>query len=119
MQTSVVLISHDLAVVAQLADRVAVMYAGAIIEEASVYDIFENPLHPYTQALLERHPSQKGRKEKLETIPGSVPTLFKLPDGCSFHPRCKFAMTQCYGVTPILKEVSPGHKVACLLHESR
>ncbi len=116
IRTSVIFISHDLAVIAQIADRVAVMYAGIIVEEASVYEIFEKPLHPYTQALLASFPSDEKEKKRFETIPGSVPSLMNRPPGCPFHPRCKFAMKVCSGERPQLKEFSPGHKVACVLY---
>jgi oligopeptide/dipeptide ABC transporter ATP-binding protein len=117
VRASVLFISHDLAVVAQIADRVAVMYAGMIVEEASVNEIFENPLHPYTQALLSSVPKENAvKKSRLEIIPGSVPNLTHIPPGCPFQPRCKCAMefgVRCSTTRPELLEISAGHKVAC------
>jgi peptide/nickel transport system ATP-binding protein len=118
VRASVLFISHDLAVVAQIADRVAVMYAGMIVEETSVNEIFENPLHPYTQALLSSFPKEENaKKSRLEIIPGSVPNLTHIPPGCPFHPRCKFAKEYCSAARPKLLETSPGHKVACVLYD--
>jgi len=117
VKASVLFISHDLAVVAQIADRVAVMYAGMVMEEAPVNEIFENPLHPYTQSLMGAFPKETGvRKARLETIPGSVPNLARIPPGCPFHPRCKFVKDQCSTARPGLRETSPGHKVACVMY---
>jgi len=113
--TAVIFISHDLAVIAQIADRVAVMYAGMLVEESSVSEIFENPLHPYTQALLSSFPRQERRKKRLETIPGSVPELESVPARCPFDSRCKYATSDCLKARPHWKEVSPGHHVACIL----
>jgi len=114
VRASVLFISHDLAVVAQIADRVAVMYAGIIVEEASVNEIFENPLHPYTQALLSSFPKEKSiKKSRLEIIRGSVPNLTHIPPGCPFHPRCQLMKEGCSMARPELREISPGHKIAC------
>jgi oligopeptide/dipeptide ABC transporter ATP-binding protein len=118
VKASVLFISHDLAVVAQIADRVAVMYAGMVVEEASVNEIFEHPLHPYTQALLSSFPKEKSvKKSRLEIIPGSVPNLTHIPSGCPFHPRCKYVREVCSTARPELRETSPGHKVACVLYD--
>jgi oligopeptide/dipeptide ABC transporter ATP-binding protein len=114
--TAVLFISHDLAVVAQMADRVAVMYAGMVVEEAPVNDMFETPLHPYTQALLASLPKDEAKNKHLGTIPGAVPSLTNIPSGCPFHPRCKYAMEECPRARPELREVSPDHKVACVLY---
>jgi len=111
--TSVLFISHDLAVIAQIADRVAVMYAGMIMEEGSVYEIFEKPCHPYTQALLASFPSDEAKGKDLDIISGSVPDLMSSPGGCPFHPRCKNAKYECQVRRPDFREVSPGHRVAC------
>ncbi len=113
-RTAVIFISHDLAVVAQIADRVAVMYAGIVVEEAPVNEIFERPLHPYTEALLASFPKEGG-KDRLDVIPGTVPHLSGLPKGCPFSPRCKYAIRECSEITPELREVAPGHFVACHL----
>jgi len=115
IDASVILITHDLAVVAELCDRAAVMYAGNIVEVAEVTELFANPLHPYTKGLLEAIPRPDARAE-LKSISGSVPDLIFPPTGCRFHPRCPFAFERCPKVDPPLVEVSPGHKVACLLY---
>jgi oligopeptide/dipeptide ABC transporter ATP-binding protein len=114
--TAVLFISHDLAVVAQIADRVLVMYAGMIVEEAPVHEIFDRPLHPYTQALLASFPTEEAKGKHLGAIPGYVPSLANIPDGCPFHPRCKYAREDCPKARPGLREIYPGHKVACVLY---
>ncbi len=114
--TTVLFISHDLAVIAQIADRVAVMYAGMIVEEGSVYEVFEEPLHPYTQALLASFPGDEAKGKDLKVIAGSVPNLMSIPDGCPFSPRCEYARDECQAKRPDFREVSPGHKVACVLY---
>jgi oligopeptide/dipeptide ABC transporter ATP-binding protein len=114
VEASVLFISHDLAVVAQIADRVAVMYTGMIVEEGTAIDVFVKPLHPYTQALLASYPGKESINEVLKVIPGQVPSLTRIPNGCPFHPRCSYAKEECRVERPRLKEVS-GHKVACVL----
>lgn len=120
--TSVVLITHDLGVVAEMADRVAVMYAGQIVEETDTKTIFRKPLHPYTQGLHNSIPVLGDVRERLETIPGSVPNLIGLSGYCRFADRCKsrieFGLEICYRVEPNLIEIEPGHKVRCWLYES-
>jgi oligopeptide/dipeptide ABC transporter, ATP-binding protein, C-terminal domain len=111
--TSLLLITHDLAVVAEVADRVAIMYAGNIVEAAPVEELFEHPLHPYTKGLLAAIPSITERKENMDYIPGSVPNLIYPPSGCRFHPRCRYAKSNCSQERPMLKKVSGKHKVAC------
>ena len=116
--TAILLITHDLAVVAETADRVAVMYAGRIVEEASVYDLFECPSHPYTRGLLEAIPHLSDlqgaeHRERLNEIPGIVPPMTHLPPGCRFAPRCTLASGQCAKQYPPLEERAPGHWVAC------
>jgi peptide/nickel transport system ATP-binding protein len=118
--TAIVLITHDLAVVAETAQRVVVMYAGRKIEEADVETLFETPLHPYTQGLLASVPrlglinQQAGPvPERLKEIPGRVPSLIDLPPGCSFAPRCALADERCRAAFPAYEQVHPGHWVAC------
>jgi oligopeptide/dipeptide ABC transporter ATP-binding protein len=121
MGTSVILITHDLGVVAEMAERVAVMYAGEIVEQTDVNSLFDEPLHPYTQGLIGSIPVLGEMKEKLDVIPGSVPNLINLPPGCRFAPRCqarlKYACTICAEVKPELEEVKPGHHVRCWLYQ--
>ncbi len=116
-EMSILLITHNLGIVAQFADRVTVMYSGKIVEEASVDSLFESPMHPYTRGLLNSLPKEDN-KSKLESIPGSVPHPAYLPQGCAFHPRCKDAMPRCQKQPPLsnLKKEST-HKVACWLYE--
>jgi peptide/nickel transport system ATP-binding protein len=115
-QGSTLLITHDLGVVAELCDRVAVMYAGNIVELSAVKQLFANPLHPYTQGLMRAIPMIDKRTARLETIPGSVPDLIYPPSGCRFHPRCPFAFEKCKLVKPELIQVEKGHTVACHLY---
>lgn len=122
MGTSIILITHDLGVVAEMAERVAVMYAGEIVEQTDVNSLFDEPLHPYTQGLIGSIPVLGEIKDKLDVIPGTVPNLVNLPPGCRFAPRCqariKYALTICTEVKPELEEVKPGHSVRCWLYES-
>lgn len=115
-KATVILITHNLGVVAETADRVAVMYAGKIVEVGSVEQIFKNPLHPYTKGLLKAVPNPMTKIERLEAIPGTVPNLITPPSGCRFHPRCPFAMDVCRQKIPELKEIEDGHFVACHLY---
>ncbi len=110
------LITHDMGVVAEMCDRVAVLYAGNIVELAPVDEIFKNPKHPYTMGLLRAVPNPQADIEKLEPIPGTIPNLIYPPSGCRFHPRCPFARDVCKREKPPLVEVSPGHYVRCWLH---
>jgi len=120
---AMILISHDLGVIAEVADEVAIMYAGRIVEHTSKEELFENPLHPYTQGLLASLPrfDQTGeahkRRERLKAISGTVPRLSDLPSGCTFHPRCPIAVEVCQKEEPELLEVSPNHKVRCWLRQ--
>ncbi len=109
---ALILITHDLGVVAEMADKVAVMYAGRIVESGSVSDIFDDPQHPYTLGLMSSMPSLAGREERLVTIPGTVPTPADMPTGCRFASRCPFAGADC-AERPPLTELSEGHGVAC------
>ncbi len=115
----VILITHNLGVVADVADRVYVMYAGKIVEEGSVEQIFYNPQHPYTKLLLRAVPDPTKRIEKLESIPGIVPSLINPPPGCRFQPRCPFAIDKCSRVEPPMIEVEDGHGAACWLLEKK
>ena len=116
IDTSILLITHDLAVVAETCDRVAVMYAGNIVEVADVDELFRNPLHPYSQALLASVPRPDTVTEEQKPIQGSVPNLITPPSGCRFHPRCPKAFDKCPLTKPTLIETKPGHQVACFLY---
>lgn len=120
--TSVILITHDLGVVAEMAERVAVMYAGEIVEQTDVQVLFDEPLHPYTQGLIGSIPVLGEIKEKLDVIPGSVPNLMNLPPGCRFAPRCqarfKHALNICTEAKPELEEVKAGHFIRCWLYQN-
>ncbi|WP_394295183.1 MULTISPECIES: ABC transporter ATP-binding protein [Thermococcus] len=113
---TVILITHNLGVVAETADRVGVMYAEKIVEIGSVGQIFKNPLHPYTKGLLKAVPNPMVKSERLEAIPGTVPNLITPPEGCRFHPRCPYATEICKQKAPELVEVEDGHFVACHLY---
>ncbi|MDK2371819.1 MAG: ABC transporter ATP-binding protein [Candidatus Korarchaeota archaeon] len=114
MGTSVIYITHDMALAAEISDRIAVMYAGRIVEVADTETIFENPLHPYTQGLLKSIPKPRYRG-KLFSMEGEIPPLINPPSGCRFHPRCPKRFEPCDKEVPKLIEVEPGHKVACFL----
>jgi peptide/nickel transport system ATP-binding protein len=114
--TSILLITHDLGVVAELCDRVAVMYAGSIVEQATVEEIFEGAKHPYTQGLWGAIPLIDQERETLSVIPGMVPDLSSPPAGCKFHPRCSFRFDPCDRMIPQAFQVSSGHSVACFLY---
>ena len=114
--SSILLITHDLGVVAETCVRVGVMYAGNLCEVADVKELFGNPLHPYTRALLEAVPKFSVGKE-LKSIEGNVPNLVTPPPGCRFHPRCPHAFSPCPQNEPELVTVSSWHKVACHLHQ--
>jgi peptide/nickel transport system ATP-binding protein len=112
--TSLLLITHNLGVVAETCDEVAIMYAGRIVEQSSVHEIFSHPRHPYTKMLLEAVP--KPGRRRLIPIPGSVPNLISTPPGCAFHPRCPFVMDVCSKQVPLLKSTAEGGTVACHLY---
>ncbi|MCE5208710.1 MAG: ABC transporter ATP-binding protein [Chloroflexi bacterium] len=114
---SVVWVTHDLGVVAQLCDRVAVMYAGRIVEMADVIELFENSRHPYTLGLMESIPTGELKGKKLVPIQGNPPDLLNLPAGCSFAPRCRYVMDACRTADPQLRPVKPGHFSACIRFE--
>lgn len=117
-KTAILFITHDLGVIANMADDVVVMYLGRIVEGAPVHNIFHDPKHPYTQGLMNSIPSLTStRKERLTPIEGIVPDSFEVPQGCGFEPRCPHAMEICRNQVPQLKEVAPGHLAACWLFE--
>src|SRR5690625_4641110 len=111
-------ISHDLGVVSDIADRVAVMYTGRIVEELSSEKMFVNALHPYTKALMNSVPDGKPRGEKLSTIKGTVPAFEELPSGCHFAPRCPKSMPECLTNVPNVESIDTETRVACFLHKS-
>ncbi len=115
IHTSIILITHDLGVVAEVCDYVNVMYAGKVVESAPVFELFENPLHPYTEGLLRSIPSIEngGERCKLHTIEGSVPSLLHLPRGCAFAPRCDRALPRCFEEIPDLGSLEGDHRVRC------
>jgi peptide/nickel transport system ATP-binding protein len=121
MGMAVMLITHAMGVVAEVAQRVVVMYAGEVVEEATVEDLFANPRHPYTQGLIRSIPridTAAVQKVRLEAIPGTVPKLIEPAAGCRFASRCKHVRPECLHATPPLRTVAPGHKVACILEIS-
>ena len=122
MGTSVILITHDLGVIAEMADRVAVMYAGRIVEQTDIDSLFEKPLHPYTHGLIASIPVLGKIKDRLEVIPGSVPNLIDLPPGCKFASRCRARVEHelqiCTEVEPDLLPILPNHSVRCWLYQS-
>ena len=117
--TSVLYVTHNLGVLAEMADRIMIMYAGRIFEMGKTEVVFGSPRHPYSAALLESLPSRQKKGRRLLSIPGFVPPLDRLPEGCSFHPRCAFAEDICRKNVPPLTEVASGHWSACLLDQKR
>jgi oligopeptide/dipeptide ABC transporter ATP-binding protein len=115
MGSSILLITHHLGLVAHMCNKVTVMYAGRVVESATATELFKNPLHPYTRALLRSIPKIREKAERLDSIPGTVPDLLDPPPGCRFHPRCESALGLCKEQTPRLIEVSPHHFVSCHL----
>lgn len=115
--TAIILITHDMGLVAENVDRVVVFYAGRVVEDGSVNEVLGKPQHPYTSALLASQPEQ-GVSQPLQSIPGEPPDFRRLPTGCPFHPRCGRRMPQCSAIQPDLVPVGPGHVAACLLHIS-
>ncbi|HEY6282976.1 MAG TPA: ABC transporter ATP-binding protein [Nitrososphaerales archaeon] len=114
--TTIILVTHDLAVASQVADRVVVMYAGRVVEDANVFDLFSKPMHPYTQGLLSCIPRGDRKGSELSPIAGSLPDLRTDLNACRFQPRCKYAMKVCSERVPPLFEAENGHRVACFLH---
>ena len=111
--TAIILITHDLGVIAELADDVVVMYSGRVVERAPVAQLFAMPHHPYTIGLLGSIPKMHGEQDRLNAIEGQVPTPMSQVTGCRFAPRCPFAVAQCKEEMPPLREVSAGHEAAC------
>ncbi len=116
---AIMLITHDLGVVAEMCERVVVMYAGKVVEEGEAVNIFKSPLHPYTEGLLNSIPRMDEDVEKLHVIEGVVPNPLHLPEGCRFNPRCPYAIDKCREAQPPLEQVSPGRWVACFLATER
>jgi peptide/nickel transport system ATP-binding protein len=116
-EMSVLLITHDLGVVAEMCDRVAVMYAGQVVEEANVFDLFESPKHPYTKGLIGSVPKIGQKKDKLESIKGNVPDPSNMPKGCKFAPRCNEAMAICFEEEPKITELENGRLCSCWIYE--
>lgn len=116
---AIMLITHDLGVVAEMCERVVVMYGGKVVEEADVVSLFKNPLHPYTEGLLRSIPRMDQETEKLHVIEGVVPNPLHMPKGCRFHPRCPYATDECREAQPELEQVAPGRFVACFLSADR
>jgi len=116
---SIMLVTHDLAAISELADRVGIMYAGKLVEFGFLSQVYEDPRHPYTQKLLKATPSLRTKVDKLDFIPGTPPDLIKTPKGCRFHPRCPLAKAACSEREPAEVEVERGHRVACWLHVRR
>jgi peptide/nickel transport system ATP-binding protein len=119
--TAVMLVTHDMGVIAETADRVAVMYAGRVVEIGPVRDVVKHPLHPYARGLMGAIPSLESEAERLVQIPGSMPRLSDIPPGCAFNPRCEQAFARCFierpdPIAPVGQGVEPGHRVACHLY---
>ncbi|MHA1931137.1 MAG: ABC transporter ATP-binding protein, partial [Promethearchaeota archaeon] len=117
--TSILIITHDLGIIAELCDRIAVMYSGNIVEYATAEDLFKNPRHPYTQGLIGAIPSIEKKNQELQTIRGMVPNLIFPPSGCRFHPRCNYRMEICDKVKPPLTEIDSRYFVACHLFDPK
>ena len=113
---TMILITHNMGIVAELADRIAVMYAGKLMEVAEAVALYDRPLHPYTQGLLKSIPNISLETQELETMPGSPPDLIEPPTGCRFHPRCPHVMEKCSSIEPPMTEVENGHRAACWLY---
>ena len=114
---AIIMITHDLGVVASMCDKIAVMYAGRIVEEAPVHDLFADPRHPYTQGLIGSVPKLGSGVESLPSIPGSVPDLSVMPKGCKFAPRCKYATDKCREQEPELIDLGNDQKCRCWLKQ--
>jgi len=117
--SAIILITHDLAVIAETCDRVMVMYCGKVQEVASTINLFENPLHPYTKGLMASIPSLTKKKKRLNVIKGNVPGILSFPPGCPFHPRCEYRMPICEEAVPELLKIEKGHFVRCHLYSHK
>ena len=118
LDMSIILVSHDLGVVANFAERVVVMYAGKVVEEGPTAEVIAHPLHPYTQGLIASIPRMsQSRSEPLNVIPGNIPDISNMPSGCRFAPRCALARRECSQAAPEMREVCPGHSARCFLRE--
>ncbi len=118
INAGLILVGHDMGLMAQFVNTIGVMYAGRLVELRPVEEIFENPLHPYTQMLISSLPSLEGKRQ-FKGIPGITPSLLKPPPGCAFHPRCPQAMAECSQIAPVLQTVAPGEQVSCHLYTAR
>jgi len=119
LDLSMILISHDLSIIAETCERVVIMYAGNIAEYGSTPSVFHEPLHPYTQGLLQAFPDIRGERKRLSSVPGTPPDLLNPPVGCRFNPRCPYVMDVCKKVQPPLIELRPDHYVACHLYPDK
>jgi len=116
LSLSMILITHDLSIIAEVCEKVAIMYAGKIVEHSDVVTVFKEPLHPYTQGLIGAFPSIKATRSRMISIPGSPPDLLNPPSGCRFHPRCQYAMDICRKKEPAFLDIGKDHHIACYLH---
>ncbi len=119
INTAIIFITHDLGVIAEMAQYVVVMYTGKIVESSDVETLFNRPLHPYTAGLINSKPKLEEEKTVLDFIPGNVPNPMEMPEGCAFHPRCKEVMPVCREEMPDLLETNPGHQVRCWLYQKQ
>ena len=118
-KTSTIMITHDLGIVADVCDEVSIMYAGRIVEKGNLEDVFNNTMHPYTEGLFNSLPDVDNREQKLKPIPGLMPDPTKLPQGCTFSPRCQYATEQCHTERPALVKYSDTHYTACLAYQDK
>jgi len=119
INTAIIFITHDLGVIAEMAQHVVVMYTGKVVESSDVESLFNKPLHPYTAGLINSKPKLEEEKAVLDFIPGNVPNPMDMPEGCAFHPRCKEVMSVCRQEMPDLLESKPGHQVRCWLYHKQ
>jgi peptide/nickel transport system ATP-binding protein len=117
LNLSMIMISHDLSIISEVCDDIAIMYGGKIVEYGDIYSVYKEPLHPYAKGLLESFPSITGSRKRMTSIPGSPPDLLNPPGGCRFHPRCFYAMEICKKVEPAFHPVKTAHSVACHLYQ--